>query len=384
MPYPALNLNGSLQGPSVYKTNTNPSGVVSSTAWKNMREKHPASTNNPVRRNGTRRMAAWQHEGSRCETSTTGYARIAKSGGPQWSEFSGCAPAQNVDPTKLVVWTGARDYTLLKAMASWADRQVEFSDFLRTAGSTAKMVGDLGHGLAKELTNDSRFSPGVARHWRKLPGWYLQYLYGWKPLADDISKATDRLIKEIQLNHTLDFCLKAGWKARKELTLRTGGGTWAGWAGWRHDLLLEQKNRTVMRYRIPTDRLENLQPQGFFGGVWEARPYSFVLDWVLPVGTWLRALDANALAYYFVEGCSSESVRTIRVRDQFDGHKSVPSGWNVTCRNLASRFTQKPFRFERRLQTPYANLTARVPLRTDLNLNHAAQGIALLTQVLRR
>jgi hypothetical protein len=83
----------------------------------------------------------------------------------------GCSTSANIDPSQLNVWTGGRDYARLKALASWSERQVEYSDALRTAGQTAGMVGDLGKGLALELEQAMRkHGKGIARHWKKIAG----------------------------------------------------------------------------------------------------------------------------------------------------------------------------------------------------------------------
>jgi hypothetical protein len=39
---------------------------------------------------------------------------------------------------------------------------------------------------------------------------------------------------------------------------------------------------------------------------WELVPFSFVLDWLVPVGTWLQSLDAT-LGVKFVGGCRTDT-----------------------------------------------------------------------------
>jgi hypothetical protein len=200
---------------------------------------------------------------------------------------------------------------------------------------------------------------------------------------DDISNITDRLVKGFDAGNTLHVMLKGSWKGRKEVRFTNGGGNWASYFNVDTWLLLEQKNKSVFKYAFPADRLPTLEPCGFFGGLWEAAPMSFVLDWVAPVGNWLKALDANALAVYFVEGSSSEMVRTIGCRSVHRPIGTVPSWLKVSLINYDTGLILKPYNFTRTLESPWS-ITSRVPFRADLNLNHAAQGLALLSQALKR
>jgi hypothetical protein len=245
------------------------------------------------------------------------------------------------------------------------------------------MVGDLGKGFANQIERAiSKRGPQNARNWKKLPGWYLEYLYGWKPLMDDIDNITDRLVKSIDMGETMHVMLKGKWIGYGEKTVTNfHGGPWGSQCTVESVLRLKQKNTSVFKYMFPSDRLPTLEPTGFFGTSYELAPYSFVLDWLLPVGSWLQALDANALAVYFIEGSSSEMVRVLSIDRQI--HTGTSPGWTVEMTRYQTELQSKPWNFTRVLETPWS-ITSRVPFRTDLNLQHAAQGMALLTQAMKR
>lgn len=380
MPYPAISVNGTSVGPWKLTSNYSSSVYNGTAGFRRVAQVHPASTSNPIRPDGTRAMSAWRHYGGwwRSPSNADGVAKVGS-----WEQdfYNGCIETANLNPGVLQVWDGGRDVARLNALASWADRQVEYSDALRTAGDTAKMVGDLGKGLAHELFNaGEKYGRNIARHWKKLPGWYLQYLYGWKPLMDDIANATDRLVRGFDEGNTLHVILKGSWKGRGEVvTDNFKGGSWG--SVWNVDTYwdLSQKNRCTMKYAFPADRLPNLQPMGFFGGLWEAAPFSFVADWLAPTGTWLRALDANALAIYFVEGSSSEVVRVVGVRSVHRPLLTI----QAQLRRYETEIIRAPYNFTRVLESPWS-ITSRIPFRADLNLSHAAQGLSLLTQAMKR
>lgn len=382
MPYPALNVYGEKIGPYRYWYDDGAPPLTDEQSYMARNAVHPASTSNPKRPDGTRAMSAWRHYGGWWRSPSTTKGIIHDAFGYDLF-FEGCSAPANIVPSLLQVWDGAADYARLKALSSWTDRQVEYSEALRTAGQTARMVGDLGKGMATELEQAMlKHGKGIARHWKKLPGWYLQYLYGWKPLMDDISNITDRLVKGFDEGNTLHVCLVGKWKGRREVTFSNGGGEWGGFLSADTILLLEQKNKSVFKYAFPADRLPTLEPMGFFGGLWEAAPFSFVVDWVAPVGNWLKALDANTLAVYFEEGCASEMVRTIGVRSEFN---PASSPWWITSElyDFDTTLIVKPFNFTRKLESPWS-ITSRIPFRADLDLNHAAQGLSLLTQAMNR
>lgn len=148
--------------------------------------------------------------------------------------------------------------------------------------------------------------------------------------------------------------------------------------GWHTDytLTVEQRCQAQFRYDIPKSGVENVQPLGFFGNLWEGSPYSFVLDWAAPIGDWLTALDANALAPYFTEGCVSEYLKTISATAA-----EVGDGWQLSSLGGGPISGIKPYSFVRVLRGP--DTFVRIPIRNPLSLNHAAQGLSLLTQALK-
>jgi hypothetical protein len=245
------------------------------------------------------------------------------------------------------------------------------------------MVGDLAKGFVTELETllDSRGlrSTWTKRHqWKKIPGWYLEYLYGWKPLADDITNVVDELLFARECGETLHLVLKAKSKSDGLVTLSDADfGT--NVATIQHLCRKTQMSSCSYRYDIPSRALDAVEPTGFFGNLWEGTPYSFVLDWALPIGTRLTAIEAQALGIYFVEGSMSSIVRLKPISS-----KIVPSSaWTVAVDGPVELTTVvQPFFFARTLETP-GLMTMRVPFKNPLSLNHMAQGLALLTQFLR-
>ncbi len=383
MPYPAYAYEGFGFFPStldIYDGRT----FHSDTAARYVNEGNSASTNNGLRLDKTRAMASFSRWGSRM-TSDSNIEVISYYSNPaEWFKYNGPPPCLDVSPrsSSLIVWNGGADQAALKAFASWGENKVAYSDALRHAGDTAKMVGDFSKGIAHgldDLMHQKVKQSGrqVMRQWKKLPGWYLEYLYGWKPLADDIENAVDQLSDMIQLNDSLHVILKGRWSGRAEKKYLVSAPLGIGWEA-EYRLIVEQRNEAQFRYNIPNSGLENVQPLGFFGTLWEGSKASFVVDWLAPFGSWLTALDANALAPYFLEGCVSQTIRTISI----DREIKSSGGWNLSSIGGGPVNGIKPFSFSRSLRGP-DTLSVGIPIRNPLSLNHAAQGLSLLSQVMK-
>lgn len=384
MPYPARAYTGFATLPGqlkAYHGSVDNGNVVARTVW----EGNSASTNNPLRIDKTRQMAPFQRWGSRMISDARIEVRSFYYAPWEWFEYTGPRPALYVtSASQLRVWSGGADAALLKAFASWGEKKVAYSTALQQAGQTSRMVGDMARGIAEgldaQMTKHGRKQWGrqQMRNWKKLPGWYLQYLYGWKPLADDIENVVDQLSESIQFNDSLHVILKGQWKGRGEKVFRvTAGGLTVGWAT-EYSLVVEQRNQAQFRYDIPNSGLANVQPLGFFGNLWEGSPYSFVLDWAAPIGQWLTALDANALAPYFVEGSVSEYLKTVSI----SAKEVSVGGWQVSSLGGGPINGIKPYSFSRVLRGP-STLSVGIPIRNPLSLNHGAQGLALLAQKLK-
>jgi hypothetical protein len=81
---------------------------------------------------------------------------------------------------------------------------------------------------------------------------------------------------------------------------------------------------------------------------WEVMPYSFVIDWAVPVGNWLNLQDADTGLEY-VQGCVSSTIRQEQRGASFEGLNglSYPDpNWSITS-GSSSDIRQKAFRFRR-------------------------------------
>lgn len=110
---------------------------------------------------------------------------------------------------------------------------------------------------------------------------------------------------------------------------------------------------------------------------WELVPFSFVVDWAIPVGAWLESLDAM-LGYGECYTCTATLTRATWIGEGLDYIK--PDGLKRTSDWQES---QEVVRVDR-------SASAGVPLpkhpgfKNPASLGHMANGLALLTQVFGR
>lgn len=159
---------------------------------------------------------------------------------------------------------------------------------LAEAGQTRKMLKSIaamrnfaaasGFGTTKDLAN----------------GW-LQWKYGWKPLMSDLFGV---------LNESLNICMATIRRVSGSaaMPLEAPGdhypGVVAGGAYWtaKNSGAGKMTCRIVLEIEMPgatLDRWSSLNPVSL---AWELTPYSFVIDWVYDVGSFLRAAE-TALLY---------------------------------------------------------------------------------------
>jgi hypothetical protein len=117
---------------------------------------------------------------------------------------------------------------------------------------------------------------------------WLQTMYGWLPLLVDIKQGCDRLAKGyrdkgfiIDAHSTPKFRFVEPWHF---------GGQKSQW-------IFEAGVRCAIEARIKNSFLDSIDGSGVLNPLsiaWELVPYSFVIDWFVPVGNVLESLTATA------------------------------------------------------------------------------------------
>jgi hypothetical protein len=251
--------------------------------------------------------------------------------------------------------------------------------------ATARLLGDTAKRMAKSFNNLKRGRVraamrdlGIAnsRHEPRgsnVPNKWLELQYGWKPLLSDVFGACQALEREDRANWRVTA------KARKE-SKRTWKKTFTGVEA--SDCEAESVTSVFVRIdALPDNDLTmSLASLGVTNPLliaWELVPYSFVVDWALPVGSWLESLD-SLLGY--VESQTSISVRT-------------RANWidkGIYVKGVGGAFVDNKFegiqRFVRLTRQAFIGVPqATFPrIKDPSSLGHMANGLALLASAFGR
>lgn len=176
--------------------------------------------------------------------------------------------------------------------------QVDLSIDLAEAGQTRRMFRSAAR-LTRYVRNVS--PKNWANNW-------LEYQYGWKPLVQDLFEAAKEVNRVLPSMFRIVATGKDYDSRRVQVTpSRAGCGTevrfTSGQTRCRFDCL----------YQIKPTVLSQLGDFGSLNPIslaWELCPYSFVFDWMIDIGSYLRNLETAALySQMFLRGYYTEGYK---------------------------------------------------------------------------
>lgn len=130
---------------------------------------------------------------------------------------------------------------------------------------------------------------------KDLAGLWLELQYGWKPLINDVHWGMQKL-SEVNLSEFQ--VVRTAASARKRETTEVSVGTvqnTGGKVGGSTKVETLSMTRYVVHWRMSDPLLSLIAEAGFTNPVslaWELVPFSFVVDWFLPLGTFFEQLSA--------------------------------------------------------------------------------------------
>lgn len=214
-------------------------------------------------------------------------------------------------------------------------------------------------GLNGQRSGFSKFSKDLANAW-------LQLQYGWKPLAQSASDVQQALFEKVAKGALLHGVGRGKWLTaydvqKGNMTLQINGKSSA---------------RTDLYARLETPSLHQLQSLGVINPAsvaWELTPWSFAIDWFVPVGATLEAMTATVgLSFYGGQ-------TTLQKKATIDGtyQESWFSPWNVVD---SGHYREEHFFFQR-----FALDSFPVPRfyadQTPLSTPRALNALALVRQL---
>lgn len=165
-------------------------------------------------------------------------------------------------------------------------------------------------GALKELVGPLRWKKSL---WQRLKHWpgtvsaaWLEMYYGWLPLLNDIFAVAEVVKKGINLPNGIASAQRRGSQPLSFVEW-AGDNAPEGWAEKSINASAQCDVKVKLRFRISNPTAAYLSAIGLDNPayiVWVGTPFTFVIDWLLPIGTWLRALTAP-MGLTFVDGYKS-------------------------------------------------------------------------------
>jgi len=257
------------------------------------------------------------------------------------------------DRTATLPSAGLRSLAEVDALLKLKDQKVNlgqaFAERAQTVNlftSNIEKIGKSIRALRKGRWKDAARHLGV-NGWKPASSTafsrWLELQYGWKPLLGDIYGSCEALA-EIPL-HRYIVTVKSKKAVGSERYVSEGGGRYYA-PIMTHETELQQ---VLVRLDYhPTGVLlrefSSLGVTNPFELAWELMPWSFVIDWALPIGDWLSTLDA-ANGYEFIGGSYT---MTGRKQHRYSSHsvdrdRSRSIGVVGGARSVITRRTTYPY-----------------------------------------
>ncbi len=287
-------------------------------ATKHVRRQRPESVSSPIRVDGTRAPKPWGSSGGSM-AGVRGYYQREVSFPPTVYKYvrQGQLAAPGLLPGNIPYLNDQGELIAIrKALSRFGEAEVQLGAAMKEVKQTASMVGKYynhANTLTKKLESAvagskktrQQFKDFLKNGWKDVPGAYLEYLFGMKPLADELTNAVQVLQDSKQHGGAFNMTLRGKYKERdvREEPSYQSHVDFVDQVYGKQEII--QISRASLNFQLPDWYWERLPPVTFFREGWEGTSLSFVLDWVLPVNQWLAGWEGTQLRPFFREGSRS-------------------------------------------------------------------------------
>jgi hypothetical protein len=209
---------------------------------------------------------------------------------------------------------------------------------------------------------------------------WLQLQYGWLPLLSDVNGACEELARKMTYQPEVGN-VKATSKQQRDIKLDgvKVNPTWPAYSG---SGSIEITCNGCIEYRIGSRTFATLANTGLINPLevaWELIPYSFVVDWFLPVGGFLNNLDYDVgleftRGWYSFHGSGRVNL----------GPASGPNSDGVTTQEWSGGYISVESRGFRREALSGFPAVPTPGFKDPLSLRHVENALALLRQAVGR
>lgn len=265
----------------------------------------------------------------------------------------------------------------VEALLQLKDQRINLAQCWGERDQLAKLVGTTAERIARayKLARARKWRQAVSalgKKWRGTPKNWLELQYAWKPLLQDVYGGVEEIQRIPPHEWLVTVKGSAANKWIENLDLTHGGGGPSYYARDEHF----QGSFVRLDYHPDDDFMILVRRLGLANPAalaWELVPYSFVVDWMLPVGDWLSSLDA-AIGFNFRSGSYSNVRKVTRVLSP--SRENTDPGYQ----HLRADFWQGKYRGTELIRRRYTSSPLPRPPSTKnpASLAHMANGLSLL------
>lgn len=285
---------------------------------------------------------------------------------------------QTSGSAKSAALSSAESRAMTKVFDKLQDQTVHLGNIIAERAKTIELLANIIKGIKHPLAVASR------QNLKSISDNFLAFQFGVRPLLNDAYSAGTQLAKILssqQSDRIMVYCTGHGscdFEAKD--TLYSAGAPYVDritHAQYTADV------RYVLEYKIVNGALNQLQGLGLVNPAeiaWEVMPWSFVVDWFLPIGNWIRSMNADA-GLQFVTG-----VKTVVQRDRY----SLIHTGTYPFRPVEAKLSRiNAMGFEERFSQNRTVLTSPPAkpfpeFKSPISAYHITEALALLVQRFKR
>jgi hypothetical protein len=260
---------------------------------------------------------------------------------------------------------------------AFAERKQTANLVANTAVKCAHAMKALKRGNVREaawalgVTPRSKFK-GVAESW-------LELQYGWKPLLADVTGSMENLYdKDHQDADRYRVTVRGSAKEGPATKNKSYGGNSGDWFVGYGTYKSLRSARVRLDYYLENPALAQASGLGIINPydlAWELMPYSFIVDWFVPVGDYLSSMDAD-LGFKYRGGCWSTKQEDHEYGVRLSLNKGAPAAANFKVYEMSGA-SRLQLRYRRGVYA--TSPLPRVPgFKNPFSLTHVANALALL------
>ncbi len=253
-----------------------------------------------------------------------------------------------------------REKIVNKLLSNLSQNKVNIAQFIAEREQTANLVASTARRIAQAVTNLRRGNlvgvsnalfgstgRGIRRAAGGIPEQWLALQYGWKPLLQDVYGSCEELAA--LTTGVQPEIITVNASARTEIPnfeyVSGGDGGWLPPVKWKSSSGSVSGKGSIVS-TVTADFVSGASRTGLINPLtlgWELLPYSFVVDWFLPVGDFLQRCNASD-GLTFLRGWIAQKW-SMQWRATIDGSPITSSGWSGSV--SGANHTAEFFDYER-------------------------------------